>query len=227
MGKSTLLLQVCKNLGPNKSLLYICGEESPSQIKLRAERIGAIGCGIKLMTETRFEYISEKIINLKPDFIIVDSIQTLYLESLSSCPRSISQVRDVAFGFLRLAKALNITVCLVGHVTKDGQIAGPRVLEHMVDTVLYFDGEDNNSLRIVRAVKNRFGPSDEVGLFTMTEKGLEAIENPSETLLRARPHSCPGTVITCGLEGSRTYLMEIQALLSESSFVSPQRMTQV
>lgn len=226
MGKSTLLLQVAKSLSSALQLLYICGEESPEQIKLRATRLGVQGKGIKLLTETHFERIAEILVKHKPDFVIVDSIQTLYTENLSAAPGTITQVREVSFGFLRLAKQLGITICLVGHVTKEGQIAGPRVLEHMVDTVLYFDGEDNAGLRIVRGVKNRFGTTEEIGMFHMTAQGLEAIQNPSEELLKGFPQNTSGTVITCGMEGSRPLLIEIQALLSDSHFATPQRMVQ-
>lgn len=226
MGKSTLLLQVAKTLAGQIPVLYICGEESPEQIKLRASRLGVQGKGIKLFTETHFESIAEILLKHKPQFVIVDSIQTLYTEQVASAPGTLSQVREVSFGFLRIAKQLGITICLVGHVTKDGQIAGPRVLEHMVDTVLYFDGEDNAGLRIIRGVKNRFGTTDEIGMFHMTEKGLEAIDNPSEELLKGRPQNTAGTAITCGMEGSRPLLIEIQALLSDAHFASPVRMVQ-
>lgn len=226
IGKSTLLLQVCKNMKKIGHFLYICGEESPAQIKLRAARLGLVNSGIKLLTETCFENIAEAVIRLKPKFIIVDSIQTLYLASLNSAPGTVSQVRETAFGFLRLAKQYNISICLVGHVTKDGQIAGPRVLEHMVDTVIYFEGENNNNIRIVRCVKNRFGPTDEIGMFNMTAQGLVSLENPSEELLKGRPQNTAGTIITACLQGNRSLLIEIQALITPSNFITAQRMTQ-
>lgn len=226
MGKSTLLLQVCKQSQTLSPILYICGEESPAQLKLRANRLGLSGAGIKVLSETCFETIANILSQLKPKFVIVDSIQTMYLDSLSAAPGSLSQVREVAFGFLRLAKKENITICLVGHITKDGQIAGPRLLEHMVDTVLYFDGEENANLRILRSVKNRFGPTDEIGLFTMTNEGLQSLSNPSEALLSGRPLNTAGSCISASMQGTRPLLLEVQALLSSSNYVQAQRMTQ-
>ncbi|NLZ55066.1 MAG: DNA repair protein RadA [Clostridiaceae bacterium] len=226
IGKSTLLLQILGSARTDLPLLYICGEESPAQVRLRAARLGIDRASISLLPETEFERIAPIIARLQPSVVVVDSIQTAYSAAIDSVPGSISQVRDVAAGFLRLAKELDIAVVLVGHVTKEGSLAGPRVLEHMVDTVLYFEGDGNTSLRVIRARKNRFGATDEIGMFEMTDRGLLPVVNPSAALLEGRPLSVPGTVITSCIEGTRPVLVEIQALLSDSQFNVPQRMAQ-
>ncbi|NLZ55068.1 MAG: DNA repair protein RadA [Clostridiaceae bacterium] len=226
IGKSTLLLQILGSARTDLPLLYICGEESPAQVRLRADRLGINRASISLLPETEFERIAPIIARLQPSVVVVDSIQTAYSAAIDSVPGSVSQVRDVAAGFLRLAKELDITVVLVGHVTKEGSLAGPRVLEHMVDTVLYFEGDGNTSLRVIRARKNRFGATDEIGMFEMTDRGLLPVVNPSAALLEGRPLSVPGTVITSCIEGTRPVLVEIQALLSDSQFNVPQRMAQ-
>ncbi len=226
IGKSTLLLQICQASELKGDILYVCGEESPSQIKLRADRLGIQRPGIKLLPEVVFERIAEIILALKPVFVIVDSIQTLYSEELSSAPGSVSQVREVAAGFLRLAKGLGCTICLVGHVTKDGSLAGPRVLEHMVDTVLDFSGDGSSSLRLLRSSKNRFGATHHLGLFNMGREGLTPVKDASSALLEGRPIGVPGSSITCGLEGNRPLLHEIQALINRTAFGQGSRMTQ-
>ncbi|MDO5732308.1 MAG: DNA repair protein RadA [Eubacteriales bacterium] len=226
IGKSTLLMQVCENADFEMPYLYVCGEESSSQIKLRAERLGIQRRGIRLLPEILFERIAEVIVALKCKFCIIDSIQTLYSEALSAAPGSVSQVREVTAGLLRLAKRLNCCIVLVGHVTKDGSLAGPRVLEHMVDCVLSFDGESGEELRSIRATKNRFGATNALGLFRMTGEGLLPIEDASAALLSGRPQSLPGSAITCTLEGKRPLLIEVQALLNRSVFGAGQRMTQ-
>lgn len=226
IGKSTLLLQTCASQRFNGPVLYICGEESPAQVKLRAERLGIGGTGVKLYPEIIFEKISQVMIKLKPALVIVDSVQTVYCEELSSAPGSVSQIREVAAGFLRLAKSLGTTVVLVGHVTKDGAIAGPRVLEHMVDTVLYFEGESHGTLRMIRGVKNRFGATNELGIFEMTGGGLIPVENASLALLSGRPLRVAGSAVTACLEGTRPLLLEIQILLNETAYGMPQRMAQ-
>lgn len=226
IGKSTLLLQMCQKVDTTGSLLYVCGEESPAQVKLRATRLGVNRKSLRLLPETGFEKIAEVLMALKPTLVILDSIQTIFSEDLSAAPGSVSQVRDCAAGFLRIAKTLGITVVLVGHVTKEGALAGPRVLEHMVDTVLYFEGESSNSLRILRAVKNRFGTTNEIGVFEMGQEGLLPLPNPSEILLAGRPLDTPGTAITATVEGTRPLLMELQALLVPTNYGMPQRMCQ-
>lgn len=226
IGKSTLLLQVCKSAKFKNNILYVCGEESTAQIKMRADRLGIKRSGIKLLPEISFEKIRDVIVKLKPDFCIVDSIQTIYSDEINSAPGSVSQVREVTAGLLRLAKELGTTIILVGHVTKDGSIAGPRVLEHMVDTVIYFEGDDGSDLRLIRAVKNRFGASNELGLFRMTGAGLIPIEDASSTLLEGRPHKVSGSSITATIEGNRPLLVEVQALLNPTPYGAGQRMTQ-
>lgn len=226
IGKSTLLLQVCKETKLQSNILYVCGEESTAQIKLRAERLEIKRKGIKLFPEIIFEKIKDVLLKIKPGLCIIDSIQTLYSDEINSAPGSVSQVREVTAGLLRLAKHIGTTIVLVGHVTKDGSIAGPRVLEHMVDTVIYFEGEDSSDLRMIRAVKNRFGATNELGLFKMSSKGLIPIEDASATLLEGRPHNVSGSAITSTLEGNRPLLVEVQALLNQTPFGAGQRMTQ-
>lgn len=226
IGKSTLLLQVLGQLSRTRKTLYISGEESPQQVRMRADRLGLDSSNISLLAATDFSTIAGILGKDRPDLAIVDSIQTLYVEDISAAPGSVSQVREAAAGLLRLAKGLNITIVLVGHVTKDGAIAGPRVLEHMVDTVLYFEGERHQNYRILRSVKNRFGATDELGIFEMSDQGLLEVENASQAMLSGRPEHVPGSVVTACMEGTRPLLIEIQALLNESAYGSPQRMAQ-
>ena len=226
IGKSTLLMQVSGALKLDGEILYVSGEESKSQIKMRADRLGISRESIALCSQTSFEHISELISERKPVLCVIDSIQTLYSEQIDSAPGSVSQTREVTAGLLRLAKSQNVAIVLVGHVTKDGAIAGPRIIEHMVDTVLYFEGDGSSALRILRAIKNRFGSTGELAFFEMTSKGLIGVENASAFLLSGRPHMAPGSVITSVVEGSRAVLLEIQALMAPSSYANPQRMTQ-
>lgn len=226
IGKSTLLLQVCDRAAFRGPVLYVCGEESGRQIKLRAERLSVRRKGIKLYPEILFEKIADILLRLKPSLCIVDSIQTLYSEELSAAPGSVSQVREVTAGLLRIAKRTGTTIILVGHVTKEGAIAGPRVLEHMVDTVLYFEGEESSELRMLRAVKNRFGATNQLGLFMMKREGLLPVEDASAALLEGRPQHVPGSAITATMEGNRPLLIEIQALLNPTPYGAGQRMTQ-
>jgi DNA repair protein RadA/Sms len=224
IGKSTLLLQVAGNLSADKrEILYISGEESLRQIKLRANRIGNFSDSLKFMCETSLSNIEETVLRQKPEVIIIDSIQTMYNESVSSAPGSVSQVRESTSVLLRIAKSLNVTVFIVGHVTKEGQVAGPRVLEHMVDTVLYFEGDRHASYRILRAVKNRFGSTNEIGVFEMQERGLVEVTNPSEFMLDGRPENASGSIVTCSVEGTRPILLEIQALVCHTNFGFPRR----
>jgi DNA repair protein RadA/Sms len=226
IGKSTLLLQATASNGFTGTTLYICGEESPAQVKLRAARLNIPGKQVKLYSEIIFERISATVMKLQPDFIIVDSIQTIYSEELTSAPGSVSQIREVTAGFLRLAKGLTATIVLVGHVTKDGAIAGPRVLEHMVDTVLYFEGEQHNNLRMIRGFKNRFGATNELGIFEMTGSGLLPLENASAALIAGRPQGVTGSAVTACIEGTRPLLLEVQVLLNDTVYGMPQRITQ-
>ena len=224
IGKSTLLLQVAGNLsGDKKEILYVSGEESLRQIKLRAGRIGEFSESLKFMCETNLSNIEEAIVRTKPEVIVIDSIQTMYNESVSSAPGSVSQVRESTGVLLRIAKSMNISVFIVGHVTKEGQVAGPRVLEHMVDTVLYFEGDRHASYRILRAVKNRFGSTNEIGVFEMQERGLVEVANPSEFMLDGRPENASGSVVTCSVEGTRPILIEVQALVTHTNFGFPRR----
>lgn len=223
IGKSTLLLQICKQMEYSEPILYVSGEESASQIKLRSQRLGSFADNIYLLSETSLTNIENAIHNLKPALLIIDSIQTMQLESLPSSPGSVVQVRESTSFFMNMAKSLDMAVIIVGHVTKEGAIAGPRLLEHMVDAVLYFEGERRASYRIIRAVKNRFGATNEVGVFEMDEAGLVAIANPSEYMLEGRPHNTPGSAITCSMEGSRPILTEVQALAAKSGFGLPRR----
>ena len=219
IGKSTLLLQVCRNLAAEgHKVLYISGEESLKQIKLRANRIGRITGDLLFLCETSLDDIQEAIQETKPEIVIIDSIQTMYREDVSSAPGSVSQVRESTNILLQIAKGMGISVFIVGHVTKEGVVAGPRVLEHMVDTVLYFEGERNASYRILRGVKNRFGSTNEIGVFEMQEQGLEEVENPSEYLLSGRPEEASGAVVACSLEGTRPILLEVQALVAQTNF---------
>lgn len=224
IGKSTLLLQVAKFASMGAKVLYVSGEESDKQIRLRAERLDAVSDNLYVLNETDLDSIISAIDVLKPQMVIADSIQTLYSQSLTSAPGSVGQVRECTLKFMELAKSSGITVFIVGHVTKEGAIAGPRVLEHMVDCVLYFEGERHQSYRIVRAVKNRFGSTNEIGVFEMTDKGLKDVPNPSLMLLSGRPVDAPGSAVVCSVEGTRPILAEIQALVSKSSFAMPRRM---
>lgn len=224
IGKSTLLLQVCKNLcEEKKEVLYISGEESLKQIKLRANRIGDFEQELYLLCETNLEIIRSIIEKRKPDFVVIDSIQTMYHEDVTSAPGSVSQVRESTNVFMQLAKGLGISIFLVGHVTKEGTVAGPRVLEHMVDTVLYFEGDRHASYRILRGVKNRFGSTNEIGVFEMRQNGLVEVENPSEFMLNGKPEHASGSVVACSIEGTRPILIEIQALVCSSNFGMPRR----
>lgn len=224
IGKSTLLLQVCRNMSADQhKVLYISGEESLKQIRMRADRIGSFSDRMLLLCETNLEVIEETIARTAPEIVVVDSIQTMYQESVSAAPGSVSQVREATGVFLKLAKSRNITIWIVGHVTKEGTVAGPRVLEHMVDTVLYFEGDRHASYRILRGVKNRFGSTNEIGVFEMEADGLREVKNPSEFMLDGRPEQASGSVVSCSMEGTRPLLVEIQALVSHSNFGIPRR----
>jgi DNA repair protein RadA/Sms len=225
IGKSTILLQVCQNLQSKDKILYISGEESISQIKLRAERLKVTRDKLFIVSATELDEITALLDEVKPGLLIIDSIQTMYSDDIPSAPGSVSQVREVTARLVRIAKSTDVTVFIVGHVTKEGAIAGPRVLEHMVDTVLYFEGERHMSFRILRAVKNRFGSTNEIGIFEMRESGLIEVENPSVAMLMGRPENAPGSVIVSSIEGTRPMLIEIQALVSVSGFGTPRRMT--
>ncbi len=224
IGKSTLLLQVCQKLCEEKrQILYISGEESLKQIKLRANRMGEFTEDLWLLCETNLEIVKNVIEKRKPDVVIVDSIQTMYSEEVTSAPGSVSQVRESTNVFMQLAKGLGISIFIVGHVTKEGTVAGPRVLEHMVDTVLYFEGDRHASYRILRGVKNRFGSTNEIGVFEMRQNGLEEVQNASEFMLSGRPENASGSVVACSMEGTRPILLEIQALVCNSNFGMPRR----
>ena len=224
IGKSTLLLQVCQKLSAmNKKVLYISGEESLKQIKLRANRMGEFSENLYLLCETSLNLIQTAIEREKPDVVVIDSIQTMYNEEIGSAPGSVSQVRESTNVFMQLAKGMNIAIFIVGHVTKEGTVAGPRVLEHMVDTVLYFEGDRHASYRILRGVKNRFGSTNEIGVFEMRKEGLVEVENPSEFMLSGKPENASGSVVACAMEGTRPMLMEIQALGCKSNFGMPRR----
>ena len=224
IGKSTLLLQVCRNLAEKQvSVLYISGEESLRQIKLRANRIGQFTDKMQLLCETNLEVIREVIERRKPDVVVIDSIQTMFHEDVSSAPGSVSQVRESTNILMQIAKGMGVSIFIVGHVTKEGNVAGPRVLEHMVDTVLYFEGDRHASYRILRAVKNRFGSTNEIGVFEMCNTGLEEVKNPSEYMLNGRPEDASGSVVACSMEGTRPILVEIQALVCQSNFGIPRR----
>ena len=223
IGKSTVLLQMCRTLEEHLQVLYVSGEESPRQIKLRANRLGVTGERVLLTAATDAEQIRETILENKPDIVVVDSIQTLSVAGVSSSPGSVSQVRESAMLLIDTCKGQEIPLFIVGHVNKDGNIAGPKVLEHMVDTVLYFEGDKNLSYRILRANKNRFGSTNEIGVFEMGQNGLREVPNPSEALLSGRPLDCSGSCITCLMEGTRPILVEIQALVTKTSFGNPRR----
>lgn len=224
IGKSTLLLQVCQRLCEDKhQVLYISGEESLKQIKLRANRMGEFTEDLLLLCEKNLEIVKNVIQKRKPEVVIIDSIQTMYSEEVASAPGSVSQVRESTNVFMQLAKGLGISIFIVGHVTKEGTVAGPRVLEHMVDTVLYFEGDRHASYRILRGVKNRFGSTNEIGVFEMRQNGLVEVENPSEFMLNGKPENASGSVVACSMEGTRPILIEIQALVCSSNFGMPRR----
>ena len=224
IGKSTLLLQVCKNLAAQqKRVLYISGEESLQQIKIRAERIGKFEDNLRLLCETNLDMIRGIIDREKPEIVVIDSIQTMYNEEVGSAPGSVSQVRETTATLMQIAKGMNISIFIVGHVTKEGVVAGPRVLEHMVDTVLYFEGDRHAAYRILRGVKNRFGSTNEIGVFEMQQSGLREVENPSEFMLSGRPEEASGSVVACSMEGTRPILVEVQALVCRSNFGIPRR----
>ena len=223
IGKSTLLLQVCQRMAQMKKILYISGEESQAQIKLRANRMGNFTSSLLLLCETNLGIIRSVIEKERPELVIIDSIQTMYSEDVTSAPGSVSQVRESTNVFMQLAKGLCIPIFIVGHVTKEGTVAGPRVLEHMVDTVLYFEGDRHASYRILRAVKNRFGSTNEIGVFEMRQSGLVEVENPSEYMLSGTPENASGSVVACSMEGTRPILLEIQALVCRTNFGMPRR----
>lgn len=225
IGKSTILLQICKNISADNKVLYVSGEESQVQLKLRANRLGVDNPNLNILTETSAEAICDFIKIDKPDLIMIDSIQTMKIDELSSSAGSIVQVRETSNLFLSVGKSLDIPIIIVGHVNKGGDIAGPKVLEHIVDTVLYFEGERNQSYRILRAVKNRFGSTNEIGVFEMTEEGLMQVENPSAMLLSGRISGVSGSAITCVMEGTRPILAEVQALVTATGFGNPRRMS--
>ena len=222
IGKSTLLLQMCGKLS-NKKILYVTGEESERQLKLRAVRLGVGGENILVLSETDLDAIVDCINTEEPELVIIDSIQTISGDDINSAPGSISQVRECTMRIMRLTKEKGLTVFIVGHITKEGSIAGPKVLEHMVDCVLYFEGERNTSFRILRAAKNRFGSTNEIGVFEMDEKGLKCVDNPSEMLLSGRPENAPGTCVACVIEGSRPLLAEVQALVTPTNYNASRR----
>lgn len=224
IGKSTLLLQVCRKLAlTGQKVLYISGEESLAQIKMRAVRLGEFNDGLSLLCETNLDVIESVVRKEKPDVVVIDSIQTVFRETVSAAPGSVSQVREATAFFLQLAKGCCISIFIVGHVTKEGNVAGPRVLEHMVDTVLYFEGDRHASYRILRGVKNRFGSTNEIGVFEMRNEGLAEVLNPSEFMLSGRPEDASGSVVSCSMEGTRPILIEIQALVCDTSFNIPRR----
>lgn len=224
IGKSTLLLQMCRNLSDEgKKVLYVSGEESLRQIKMRAERLGTFSRDISILCETDLDIISNSITDMMPDVVIIDSIQTMYREDVGSAPGSVSQVREATSILMRIAKGLHITVFIVGHVTKEGVVAGPRVLEHMVDTVVYFEGDGGASFRFLRGVKNRFGSTNEIGVFEMRADGLREVLNPSEYMLQGKPENEAGSVVACSIEGTRPILVEVQALVCRTNFNMPRR----
>ena len=214
IGKSTLLLQMCQKLvQQSRKVLYVSGEESEKQIKMRAERLGVFQSDLLVMSETDLDIVAETITRSAPDVVIIDSIQTMYREEIGSAPGSVGQVRETTSTLLRLAKGMSVSIFIVGHVTKEGVVAGPRVLEHMVDTVLYFEGDGGASYRFLRGVKNRFGSTNEVGVFEMRGSGLVEVSNPSEFMLQGKPEDAPGSVVACSMEGTRPILVEVQGLV--------------
>ncbi|MCR5272327.1 MAG: DNA repair protein RadA [Lachnospiraceae bacterium] len=224
IGKSTLMLQICRTLSEvGKNVLYVSGEESLEQIKIRANRLGKFSDSLTLLCETNLDIIREVVQKRKPDAVVIDSIQTMYNEDVASAPGSVSQVRESTNLLMQMAKGYNITFFVIGHVTKEGNVAGPRVLEHMVDTVLYFEGDRFASYRILRGVKNRFGSTNEIGVFEMREEGLVEVANPSEYMLQGKPENSSGSVVVCSMEGTRPILVEIQALVCETNFAIPRR----
>ena len=223
IGKSTLLLQICNSLCAGRKVLYVSGEESERQLKLRAQRLGVSPEDLYILSETRMSDILEAVDEMEPDILIADSIQTLYQEENDSSPGSVSQVKDCTMTLMQLSKSRGITVFVVGHINKDGNIAGPKVLEHMVDCVMYFEGDPNTSYRLLRAAKNRFGSTNEIGVFEMADKGLLEVPNPSQMLLEGRPENAPGTCVACVMEGTRPVLAEVQALVSKTTFNVPRR----
>ena len=223
IGKSTLLLQICNSLCSNRKVLYVSGEESEKQLKLRAQRIGVNPEELYILSETRLSDILEAVETLQPDILIADSIQTLYLEENESAPGSVSQVKECTMALMQLSKSQGVTVFVVGHINKDGNIAGPKVLEHMVDCVMYFEGDPNTAYRLLRAAKNRFGSTNEIGVFEMADCGLIEVPNPSQMLLDGRPDNASGTCVACVMEGTRPILAEVQALVSKTTFNVPRR----
>ena len=224
IGKSTLLLQVCKHLADDgRKILYVSGEESLQQIKIRAERIGKFTDSLSLLCETNLDIIGEIVKREMPEIVVIDSIQTMYNENVASAPGSVSQVRESTGTLMQMAKGLGIAFFIIGHVTKEGVVAGPRVLEHMVDTVLYFEGDRHAAYRILRGVKNRFGSTNEIGVFEMRSAGLKEVENPSEFMLGGKPEGASGSVVACSMEGTRPILLEVQALVCHSNFGIPRR----
>lgn len=224
IGKSTLLLQICNSICKTKKCLYVSGEESVNQIKLRADRLGVSTDNLYLLSETNIESITSHVTNEAPEVLIVDSIQTMYCSGVSSTTGSVSQIKECTAYLMKLAKENGITIFIIGHVTKEGSLAGPKVLEHMVDTVLYFEGDKSLSYRILRSIKNRFGSTNEIAVFDMQSSGLEEIDNPSKMFLNERPENLPGTCVTCVVEGTRPILAEVQALVTKTSYPAPRRM---
>ena len=224
IGKSTILLQMCRNLvSKGTGVLYVSGEESPSQIKMRAERLGEFNKDMMLLCDNDMDNVATAIQKSMPEVVVIDSIQTILVDEISSAPGTVTQVREVTARLMQLAKTNNVAIFIVGHVTKEGTVAGPRTLEHMVDSVLYFEGDANNGFRILRGVKNRFGSTNEIGVFTMTDKGLVEVDNPSQMMLNGRPVGVPGSVVVSSIEGTRPILVEIQTLVCQTNFNMPRR----
>ena len=222
IGKSTLLLQICGNI-PDAKILYVTGEESQRQLKMRSQRLGVSSDDLFVLAETDINAVTQSVEDLKPDILIIDSVQTMYNNDIASAPGSIGQVKDCTMAVMQLAKTMNITAFVIGHVNKEGAIAGPKVLEHMVDCVLYFEGDPNTSYRLLRAAKNRFGSTNEIGVFEMLDDGLAEVPNPSQMLLEGRPEGASGTCVACVMEGTRPVLAEVQALVTKTTFNVPRR----